>query len=193
MANLQRIVKFYPAFDKRDPDPSKNYGIGGVSLLMLVKGEKGAAQFTLSTNWHLPHVTEDTLKSTIARAQAFGASEQVQVSEDFGGMADVSERMESAKRMIGMSRPYGLDEIDLKCRFLPLPTDLGYHSFTPRYEDQTCISESCEWLDGKPCYYDGSGLNAERIYDVLLKEGDEGVWRELEIYYMELFEQEETK
>jgi len=37
------------------------------------------------------------------------------------------------------------------------------------------------------CQYDGSSLNAERIYNVLLEEGDLGVWRELETYYNRLF------
>ena len=52
---------------------------------------------------------------------------------------------------------------------------------------QTPISNSCQYLDGRPCYYNGSSLNAERIYEVLLREGDEGVQRELEDYYSETF------
>lgn len=126
---LERIVKFYPAFDKRDSDPKKDYGIHCVDLLMLVKGEKGAVQFRLFTGWYLSHLD--------------------QKSE-------------------------------------PAPADLGYHSLKPIYEDQTPISENCEWLNA-PCYYDGSGLNAQRVFDVLLKEGSDGVWRELEEYYNEVF------
>ena len=66
-------------------------------------------------------------------------------------------------------------------------SSLGYHSLTPTYEGQSICTESCEYLDGKPCYYDRSGLNAESIYEVLLNEGSDGVWRELEKYYNELF------
>jgi len=69
----------------------------------------------------------------------------------------------------------------------PLPADLGYHSPYPIYEDQSVASESCEYLNGNPCCYDGSGLNAKRIYKVLLEQGSDGVWKELEIYYKELF------
>jgi len=76
--------------------------------------------------------------------------------------------------------------------FHPLPADLGYHSSVPQYEGQSIASDSCEYLDGKPCYYDGSGLGAERIYEVLLKEGSDGVWRELEDYYNMIFESEDN-
>lgn len=138
MEKLERIVKFYPAFDKRSPEPSKNYGVHCVDLLMLVRGPKGAVQFKLFTGWYLPNV--------------------------------VKEHENRADHLF--------------CH--PTPADLGYHAHTPQYEDQEPISAECEWLGG-PCYYDGSGLNAQRIYDVLLVEGDEGVWRELEEYYKELF------
>ena len=66
-------------------------------------------------------------------------------------------------------------------------TDIGYHSYTPRYEDQTLITDSCEVLGGKPCYYDGSSLNAEPIFHRLLAEGDKAVWEEMEKWYLHTF------
>ncbi len=59
MAPLQHIVKFVPAFDRRDPDPAKNYGIHGVTLFMTLVGDLGAISFCVYTNWHLPHVTKE--------------------------------------------------------------------------------------------------------------------------------------
>src|SRR5215467_3220628 len=56
---LERIVTFEPAYDKRHPDPKKNYGIHGVTLRMVLKGPEGAVQFVLYTNWQLPHVTKE--------------------------------------------------------------------------------------------------------------------------------------
>ena len=69
----------------------------------------------------------------------------------------------------------------------PYALDLGYHSPRPRYIGQKPIAESCEYLDGKRCYYDGSSLAADRILERLLKEGSDAVWEELEEYYKEIF------
>jgi hypothetical protein len=148
---MEKIVEFIPAFDKRNSDPSKNYGIHGVDLRMILKGDKGAVQFVVYTNWHLPHVQKEMNRKVL-----------------------------------------GQDELYVETILNPMPADLGYHSFYPMYEGQGICSESCDYLDGKPCYYDGSGLNAERMYKVLLEKGSDGVWRELEDYYNKLFNQYKT-
>ena len=140
---IEKIVSFSAAFDKRDPDPKKDYGIHGVDIKFIYKGDKGATQFVLYTNWQLPHVTEEQRKN--------------------------------------MSR-------DKYFLFEPLPADLGYHSPTPQYEGQESLTEECEYLDGKPCYYDGSGLQAVRVYKRLLEEGEDGVWAELADVYKHRFE-----
>jgi hypothetical protein len=69
-----------------------------------------------------------------------------------------------------------------------LPADLGYHSPQPRYDGQPLITDSCPYLDGKPCYYDGSTLAAERVFERLVREGDVGVWAALEEVYQQVFE-----
>src|SRR6266478_4794378 len=69
---LERIVRFFPAWDKRDPDPKKNYGIHGVELLMALKGDKGAVQFKLFTQWNLPHVQEQTDVRFLQRPDKIG-------------------------------------------------------------------------------------------------------------------------
>ena len=140
---FERIVEIMPAYDKRDPNPMKNYGIHCVELRMVLRGPKGATQFVLYTGWNLPHVQKELdTRSAYARLH---------------------------------SRPE-----------YPMPADLGYHSPTPRWEGQT--ASECSLLPGGVCYYGGSGLNAERIYQVLLERGSDGVWSELENYYRELFE-----
>jgi len=140
---IEKIVKFNPAYDKRHPNPKKNYGIHGVELLFILKGKKGAVQFLLFTNWHLPHVQKELDSKSLGKF------------------------------------PYLFHK--------PQPADLGYHSPKPMYKGHTTATDSCKYLDEKPCYYDGSGLAAEKIYNVLLKEGSDGVWRELEEYYTEVF------
>ena len=69
----------------------------------------------------------------------------------------------------------------------PMPADLGYHSPKPMYESHTCISEECPWLDNKPCYYDGSTLNAEEPFNILLRRGETALWKFLEEYHSQTF------
>lgn len=49
-----REVSFRPAFDRRDAEPSKNYGIGSVRITFVLKGELGAVQWMIGTDWDVP-------------------------------------------------------------------------------------------------------------------------------------------
>lgn len=69
----------------------------------------------------------------------------------------------------------------------PMAADLGYHSYEPQYEGQSAITDSCPYLNGAPCYYDGSGLAAERVFETFLSGGEEALWKELEEYYHDTF------
>ena len=57
--NFERITRWQPAYDKRDADPAKNYGIHGMTLRFILKGERGATQFVIYTNWHLRHIQDE--------------------------------------------------------------------------------------------------------------------------------------
>lgn len=52
---FERIVRVSPAWDKRDPDPKKDYGVGACKITFVLKGAKGAVQFVIGTDWYLPH------------------------------------------------------------------------------------------------------------------------------------------
>lgn len=69
----------------------------------------------------------------------------------------------------------------------PMAEDIGYHAYQPQYDGQTLLRESCPLLNGAPCYYDGSSLNAEPIFDLLLSDGDEAVWKRMEEIYHDRF------
>lgn len=135
---MERITKFYPAYDKRDPDPKKDYGIHGVDLRMILKGELGAVEFTVFTGWQLPHVKEELYK-----------------------------KMSPENHFL----------------YDPMPADVGFHSYKPIYENQKPTTEVCKHLNDKPCYYDGSGLKAIEIFDILVEKGSDAVWEELEKLY----------
>ena len=68
----------------------------------------------------------------------------------------------------------------------PMPSDLGYHARVPQYDGQDIMKNECPVIGG-PCYYDGSGLQAEKVFDILTEKGSEGVWKYLEEYYKERF------
>lgn len=59
---LERIVEMAPAYDKRDADPKKNHGICGMQLRFILRGEKGAVQFSALTGIFLPHVADELLR-----------------------------------------------------------------------------------------------------------------------------------
>ena len=81
----------------------------------------------------------------------------------------------------------GVRSVDLTTA-KPYPSDLGYHSKTQQYDGQSTIDDSCEYCDGEPCYYDGSGLNANDAMYALVNGGDEGLWEFLDAYYECVFE-----
>ena len=81
--------------------------------------------------------------------------------------------------------------INMKWGGRPTGFDVGYHSYKPMYSEQTAMGNCC-YLDGKPCYYDGSSLRAEDwVDDVLIKKGAAGIWAKLEEEYAHLFESED--
>lgn len=42
-------------------------------------------------------------------------------------------------------------------------------------------------LNDAPCYYDGSGLNAKKVFDILNKQGIEETWNYLDNCYQNQF------
>ena len=66
---------------------------------------------------------------------------------------------------------------------LPMPADVGYHSSFPTYEGQESFTSECEYLGGKPCYYDGSGLQAEELYWQFVEHGEDAIWDWLQAEY----------
>jgi hypothetical protein len=60
---MERKILFIPAFDKTDPDPKKDYGVGCLELRFLLIGEKGVVEFQLLTQWFQEHVMVRRLES----------------------------------------------------------------------------------------------------------------------------------
>lgn len=66
----------------------------------------------------------------------------------------------------------------------PLAADIGFHS--PRHFDGGKKNECC-WLEQGHCYYSGSSLLADEVFNILLKFGSDGVWNYMRGYYEEQF------
>lgn len=74
----------------------------------------------------------------------------------------------------------------------PLPVNLGYHRpFNPETDNPDHVMKDCPFLNGQDCTYDGSGLQAIKVFNIMLKEGSAGVWKELENRYKLYFEYED--
>ena len=64
--------------------------------------------------------------------------------------------------------------------FRLLPHDFGYHTHWPQYDDQRIRDEKCKRLGGRPCYYDGSSLVAQKLFATLCDLGELPVWLALQ-------------
>lgn len=68
----------------------------------------------------------------------------------------------------------------------PIAVDLGYHALVPQYEGQEDYGrQDCDILGGQ-CYYDGSGMAAERVLPVFIREGESAIWAALEARYEDI-------
>jgi hypothetical protein len=152
--NLTRKIIFTPAWDKTDPDPSKNCGVHGMELIFTLSGPEGGVTFTIYTNWMLPHVQakHDELLPGYIKA-----------GDDW-----LSERPKTHNMMHLFHKPQ--------------PATITYHSKKPTYDGQKSTQNDCK-ITGGPCYCDGSGLAAQELFTKFVAEGEDAVWRELTEWY----------
>jgi hypothetical protein len=81
--------------------------------------------------------------------------------------------------------PGEIPEIGSNNITVPMGADVGYHALTPQYDGQESMG-ACEYLDGRDCFYDGSGLAAGALLVRLVAHGDAVVWRELQSRYEDI-------
>lgn len=134
-----RKIVFHPAFDKRSQDPKNNYGIHGAEIQFQLIGPEGGITYTIFTNWHLPHVQEETDRKELS-------------SESY------------LRYMFHKPQTAGLDG----------------HWKTPQYSEKephlSCL------ITGGQCYSDGTSITKD-VFDLLIAEGDEALWKLLEQRY----------
>ncbi len=64
----------------------------------------------------------------------------------------------------------------------PMGADVGYHARVPQWEGDKPISDDCPVIGGV-CYYDGSGMRADKLVREFIPHGEEVIWHELEDVY----------
>lgn len=69
----------------------------------------------------------------------------------------------------------------------PVPQDMVIHSPTPLSYGQLIARKDCPYTATGVCYSDTSSKIAHYLRDLLLLEGSEGVWRELQVRYRAAF------
>lgn len=184
--SLERTTTFSPAFDKRDPDPSKDYGIGHMTCRMVLKGEKGALHFVWSTGILLPETTEE-----------------------YARKGDLDWKQLSTDHWFSSSKPRGYDvgyhsltpqyegqEINWPTKMRKIDPDLDEDKAAPgeylsniAFDKIGDVAPNCDYL-GAPCYCDGSAIRAEEWLNILISQGSDKIWEMMEVEYRHLFEDE---
>lgn len=154
---MKRRIVFIPAFDRTDPDPKKNYGVGCLDLRFLVEGDKGVVEFHLLTQWYLKHVMKRRFKSlkedVLARKEDF-------LIENF-------------------LDPYPAD----LCYYSPVrlsEDDSDWKNGVSYLGDKPCFY-GYKYTD------DNGFVAKEVAYWILVEHGDEALWKYLEEYHKEVF------
>lgn len=70
MTDFRREVRVLPAFNKRNTDPKKDYGIGSARIWFALIGPEAAVTYSVSTGMYLPTVSEE-LERTSHRFNPF--------------------------------------------------------------------------------------------------------------------------
>jgi hypothetical protein len=176
---MERITKFFPAFDKRSTDPKKDYGIGTVRCHMVLKGERGAVHFVFSTGMFLPETMQEYAREGRLTPTKLSSDKFFLINEPMG--YDVGYHSPKAT--------YEGQEPVWPTKIRKIDPELDEKTATPMESISNIAFDKigeeapvCEWI-GVPCYCDGSAMRAETYMNVLLSEGSDKIWEMLEEDY----------
>ena len=161
---LERRVYFQPGYHKVHEDPKKNYGVHGMSVMMLLIGPKGAIHFSFGTGMMLKETYEWWEKRGLHH--------------------------EPYKMHMGYDVGYHSPKPMYEGQELRWPTKMrktGESVTDVEFDKVGKEAPNCEWL-GVPCYCDGSAMRAEEWEDAIIRGGDDKIWEMLEEEYKLLFE-----
>jgi len=184
-SEFTKEIRFEPAFDRRHSDPNQNYGINGVDLWFFLKGPKGGVSFHVLTNWQLPHVQKETDARMLMRMDEGGLDVALRC---FYHPLPAELAIHSPVPLREGQRPHGSTKLEWRD-----PTDeekqSGFHSKVPVEVERDTYSE-CHLVDGGMCFVYGAYAIAGRVFEILLTDGSDGIWKRLEDEYRIRFEEE---
>lgn len=169
---LEQIVVFTQAWDKRNTDPKKDYGIGAVRCRMLLKGKKGACHFIFSTGILLKETMDEYIKDGRAKYEL----------NPFGGHYFLNKPM-------GHDVGYHSPKPVFEGQEIHWPTKIrktGLGAMDVVFDKIGDKPPICEHI-GVPCYCDGSALRADEFLKILTEKGSDEIWKLLEKDYKEIF------
>ena len=156
---MERKILFSHAWDKTDPDPSKNYGVSDLGIFFVVFDNDKFVSFEISTNWYQKHVMDRRLEYLKHDVWAG--------KKDFLLMSSMS--------------PYPIDVFYISPNRLSEDDNYwedGYSKFG--------VTDPCyygyRYTEEEDKYY-----TTDYLYWKLINEGDEPVWKWLENYFVETF------
>ena len=165
---FRRLVEFEKGYNYLHETGPRRRGQHGMGIRFLLIGPHGAAQFLTNTSWTpLGEVDEDKNHDNGYHREPVHIDKWE--STEIGGLSSVK---------FGYVRP-------------PSGYDLGYHWRTPQYEGHEEYKRAgCKYLNGDPCYYDGSGLAGDDVLRDMVTKGEKWVWKWLVRRYRSCLEAE---
>jgi len=158
---MEHKILFLPAFDRTDPDPKKNYGVGDLGIKFLVIGNKGIVEFDLSTNWYFDYVMDRRVEWIKDLVQ--------QKKENF-----LIKHVLCPKPM-DLCYYSSVKVFEDDCYF-----ENGLHFL----ENKSLVYYGYKYMDEKE-----NMVAHDVAYWRLIKQGEDALWQYLEEYYYEVFGQ----
>ena len=164
---FERIVKIAPAFDH----VAQGGGRHGVTMSFVLKGQKGAVQFVLFTNWFLPECQEVMDEAVMEKPD----------------QVTISALLHPLPAGLRVHSPKPLSEGDQPERQILKHGGISLDEWGNMIATEPVLAELliCPY-SGHPdglCYSDESFTAGDAIFQALVAGGDDGLWGALEERY----------
>ncbi len=181
---MEKITRIRPAYDKRNDDPKKDYGIGPAQVYMGLVGKQGAISFSFSTGMYLEKTEQRLAASGSFNWEEITPGHWYSVIKPMG--YDVSHHskkpLNDYQKKEGPSWPKRMTKKKTDETGMTTEQKIMNVKFVKIGKK----APNCDLL-GVPCYCDGSGMRAEEWFNILKEKGSDEIWKMMEEEYKALF------